>query len=168
MNMIKQCAAFALMVMTLVPGSLAWAAREEHTFDVSLTVPSRSFYLIPSDPGWIHRTQQLQWDPFKPGLSSLRKSFEVRHDSGAIEARLEGIPHLTNGRPLGIIELWVRFNNVTLIPQTAAREVVSAAEAAAGSRVWLEITPMKPTSGWEPGNYSGTVQLVFNAKAPGS
>ncbi len=168
MNMIKQCAVFTLMVMTLVPGSLAWAAREEHTFEVSLTVPNRSFYLVPSEPGWIHRTQQLQWDPVKSDLSSLRKSFDVRHDTSAIEARLESTPVLSNGKPGGFIELWVRFNDVTLIAHTGPHEVVSAAEAAAGSRVWLDITPLKPSSGWQPGDYSGSVQLLFNAKAPGA
>ncbi|MHC8403963.1 CS1 type fimbrial major subunit [Pseudomonas sp. TMB3-21] len=166
--MIKQCAIVAMMAITLLTGAMVWAAREEHTFEVSLTVPNRSFYLLPTEPGWIHQAQQLEWDYPTSTLGSLRKSFDVRHDTSAIEARMETSPYLSNGKPAGIIELWVRFNGVTLIGGMPAREVVSAEDATVGKRVWLEITPLKPIHGYQPGDYSGNVLLVFNAKAPGA
>ncbi|WPN59164.1 MULTISPECIES: CS1 type fimbrial major subunit [unclassified Pseudomonas] len=165
--MIKQCAVFALMAMTVLMGSLAWAAREEHTFEVSLTIPNRSFYLIPAEPDWIHRPQQLNWDYPTSTLSSVRKNFDVRHDTSAIEARLETAPYLSNGRPGDDIALRVTFNGVELSPDIAPRQVVSAADAAVGMRVPLEIAPVKPDGGYRPGDYSGNVLLLFSARAPG-
>lgn len=165
--MIKQCAAVVLTAMTVLTGSLTWAAREEHTFEVSLTIPSRSFYLIPAEADWIHRPQRLHWDHPTSTLSSVRKNFDVRHDTSAIEARLEATPYLSNGRPSDDIALRVSFNGVELSPDIAPRQVVSAADAAAGIRVPLEIEPVKPVGGYRPGDYSGNVLLLFSARAPG-
>ena len=148
--MIKQCAVVALMAITGLMSSLTWAAREEHTFEVSLTIPNRSFYIVPAEPDWIHRPQRLNWDYPTSTLSSVRKYFDVRHDTSAIEARLEGYPILSNGRPGEDITLRVRFNGVELRPDLQPQEVVSAAEAAVGKRVLLEIEPVKPMNRWLP------------------
>ncbi len=163
--MIKHSIAIVAVIAMMTTS--VWAARQEHTFEVFLTVPSRSFYLMPTEPGWIHQPQELIWDHPGAKLGSLRKSFEVRHDTSAIEARVDGAPHLSNGKPGEVIELWVRFNEVTLAPNAPPREVVSAEDAAAGKRAWLEITPLKPSGGYRPGDYSGNVLVLFNAKAPG-
>lgn len=165
--MIKQCAAVALTAMTALMGSLTWAAREEHTFEVSLSIPTRSFYLIRAEPDWIHRPQRLNWDASTSTLSSVRKHFDVRHDTSAIEARLEAVPYLSNGRPVDDIALRVSFNGVELSPDLSPRQVVSAADAAAGTRVLLEIAPVMPSGGYRPGDYNGNVLLLFNARAPG-
>lgn len=165
--MIKQCAAVALTAMTVLMGSLTWAAREEYTFEVSVSIPSRSFYLIPAEPGWIHRPQRLNWNPSTSTLSTVRKHFDVRHDTSAIEARLEAAPYLSNGRSVDDITLRVSFNGVTLSPDLSPRLVVSAADAAAGKRVLLEIAPVMPSGGYRPGDYSGNVLLLFSARAPG-
>jgi hypothetical protein len=63
--------------------------------------------------------------------------------------------------------LRVSFNGVELSPDLSSRLVVSAAEAAAGTRVLLEIAPVKPPGGYRPGDYDGNVLLLFNARAPG-
>ncbi len=146
-NMIKQCAAVALTAMTALMGSLTWAAREEHTFEVIVSVPARSFYVIPAEPDWIHRPQRLIWSPSASSLSSVRRNFDVRHDTSAIEARLEAAPYLSNGRAVDDIALRVSFNGVELSPDLSPRLVVSAADAAAGKRVLLEIDPVMPSGG---------------------
>lgn len=166
--MIKQCAAVALTAITTLTGSLTWAAREEHTFEVSVRIPTRAFYVIPAEPDWIHRPQRLNWNPSNSSLSSVRKNFDVRHDTSAIEARLEAVPFLSNGKPGDDIALRVSFNGVELSHEALPREVLSAAEAMAGSRVPLEIAPVKPAGGYRPGDYSGNVLLLFSAKAPGA
>ena len=164
MNMSKQCAVVVLMATTGLMSAMSWAAREEHTFEVSLTVPSRAFYIMPSEPDWIHKPQRLVWDPTS-NLSGLRKNFDVRHDTSAIEARLESTPYLSNGRPADDIALRVRFNGVEL--SSVMRQVVSRQEAATGKRVVLEIDPVKPVGGYRAGDYAGNVLLLFNARAPG-
>ena len=164
--MIKQCTVVALMAMTGLTATAAWAAREEHTFEVSLTIPSRPFYVIPAEPDWIYRPQQLIWNHSTASLSSVRRNFDVRHDSSAIEARLAAVPYLSNGRQGEEISLRVRFNNVELGAEMTPREVLSQEEAAVGKRVLLEIDPIKPVGGYRAGDYSGTVLLLFNARTP--
>ncbi|MHC8304442.1 CS1 type fimbrial major subunit [Pseudomonas sp. PB3P13] len=162
----KQCAVVALMAITGLMSQAAWSAREEHTFEVSVIVPSRSFYVIPSDPGWIHQAQRLNWNYTTSNMGSLRKYFDVLHDTSAIEARLDTSPYLSNGRPGEEIALRVKFNNVELSASAQPRQVVSQAEAAMGSRVLLDIQPVKPPGGYKPGDYDGSVLLLFSAKAP--
>jgi len=165
--MIKQCIAAVLLAATALASAAAWGAREEHTFEVSLTIPSRPFYIIPAEPDWIHRPQRLEWDYPRSTLNGLQRNFDVRHDSSAIEARLEAAPFLSNGRPSDDIALRVSFNGVELSPEMTPRQVVSAAEAKTGSRVLLQIDPVKPEGGYKPGDYSGNVLMLFSAKAPG-
>ncbi|MGY1889394.1 fimbrial assembly protein [Pseudomonas sp. SDT291_1_S447] len=165
--MIKQCTVVALIAAATLTSDAAWAAREEHTFEVTLNVPSRAFYIIPAEPDWIHRPQQLHWNHPTSSLSSVRKYFDVRHDTGAIEARLESAPYLSNGRPADDIRLRVTFNEVELSAEMAPRQVVSQAEAAAGSRVLLQIDPIRPEGGYRAGDYAGNVLLLFSARAPG-
>lgn len=162
---IKQATIAGCMgVLTLI-SACAFAAREEHTFEVSADIPTLGFYIIPTETDWIHRPQQLIWNPSTSTLNSVRKYFDVRHDTSAIEARLEVVPFLSNGRPVDDILLRVSFNGVWL--GLSPQRVVSAAEAATGARVLLEIAPVIPFGGYRPGDYNGNVLLLFNARAPG-
>jgi len=167
-HMIKQSIAGALLAATALTGAGAWAAREEHTFEVSLTIPSRPFYIIPAEPDWIHRPQRLAWDYPRATLGGLEKNFDVRHDSSAIEARLGSEPFLENGRPGEIIELQVTFNGVELSSHVIPRQVLSQEEAATGKRVALKIEPIEPAGGYRSGDYNGNVVLLLNARAPGA
>lgn len=167
-KMIKQSTALVLLAAASLSGSEAWGAREEHTFEVSLSIPSRPFYVIPSEPDWIHRPQQLFWDYPKATLGSLERNFDVRHDSSAIDARLLLDPFLENGRPGEIIQLRVTFNNVELSSHVIARQVLSREEAAAGKRVALKIEPVEPVGGYRSGDYFGNVLLMFSASTPGA
>ncbi|MHC8375728.1 CS1 type fimbrial major subunit [Pseudomonas sp. MDT1-16] len=166
--MIKQCVVAALVAVSGLTSSLAEAARESQIFWVSLEVPTRAFYILPTEPGWLHQPQELEWNPVAEELSSVRKYFDVRHASSAIQARMETLPYLSNGRPSEDIPLQVSFNGVVLRSDINVQEVVSQAEAAAGARVLLEIAPVKPEGGYRPGDYSGSVVLMFSAKTPGA
>ena len=163
----KHCAVVALMAITALISDTTWGAREEHTFEVSLTIPSRPFYIIPAEPDWIHRPQRLEWDYPRSTLNGLMRNFDVRHDSSAIEARLDFEPYLENGRPGEVIDLRVSFNDVELSSHIIARQVLSEEEAAGGKRVALKIDPIEPAGGYRSGDYHGTVVLLFNARAPG-
>lgn len=167
-NMIKQCAAVALTAMTVLTGSLTWAAREAHIFEVSVIIPTLAFYVIPAEPDWIHRPQRLEWDYQRSTLSGLMRNFDVHHDSSAIEARLAFDPYLENGRPGEVIDLLVSFNDVELSSHVTPRQVLSVEEAARGKRVALKIDPIEPEGGYRSGDYHGSVVLMFNARAPGA
>jgi hypothetical protein len=156
----------SLMVLSLSPA--VYAAREEHRFDVFVTIPTQAFYVIPSDPDWIHREQQLPWNLASSTLGGLRKYFDVKNVAGSIEARLEGRPYLSNGTDGHDIDLRVLFNG-QLLNERENSEVISMAEAALGKRVLLEINPVPPADGvYKPGSYFGSVNMIFNAVLPGA
>lgn len=158
-------------LMTLCAGVLilfsaeSFAAREEHRFEVSVDIPTLGFYVIPAETDWIHREQILPWNISTKSLGGMRKHFDLRHDTSAIEARLENVAFLSNGREEQNIYLRVSFADTVLTHETP-RQVVSAEQARAGGRYALEIQPITPPGGYKPGNYYGNVHLIFNAAAP--
>ncbi|MHC8328671.1 CS1 type fimbrial major subunit [Pseudomonas sp. LB1P83] len=154
-----------LMVSAMACHS-AFAAREVQHFEVFVTIPSQAFYVIPADPDWIHREQSLPWNLATSTLGDLRKYFDVKNEAGSIEARLEGRPYLSNGMDAHDIGLRVLFNG-QLLSELDSSEVVSMSDAASGKRVLLEIAPVPPVDGvYKPGNYFGSVNMMFNAVAP--
>lgn len=155
--------ATSVMVLSLVSTG-AFALRISETFDVSVTIPSAAFHVIPSDPGWIHQEQRLNWDPITSELSGLRKQFDTKNENGAISARLSYEPYLNNGRDTDDIPLLVTFNDKRLTLN--AEEVISEADGRAGKRATLEIVAVKPAGGYRPGDYYGSVHMLFEAIVP--
>ncbi|MHC8345850.1 CS1 type fimbrial major subunit [Pseudomonas sp. RT6P73] len=157
-----------VLMVAAVACHSAFAAREVQHFEVFVTIPSQAFYVIPADPDWIHREQQLPWNLATSTLGGLRKYFDVKNEAGSIEARLEGRPYLSNGTDAHDIGLRVLFND-KLLSEGESSEVVSLSEAAQGKRVLLQIVPVPPADGvYKPGNYFGSVNMVFNAVMPGA
>jgi hypothetical protein len=166
MTMFKQWP--VLLISAAALGASPWvnAARELRRFEVHVTIPTQAFYVIPADPGWIHREQQLPWNLTASTLGSLRKYFDVKNEAGSIDAKLEGRPYLSNGNDAHDIGLRVLFNG-TLLSERESSEVVSMSDAAPGKRVLLEIVPVPPANGiYQPGNYFGSVNMMFNAVLP--
>ncbi|MGF6088133.1 CS1 type fimbrial major subunit [Pseudomonas sp. 18173] len=165
--MIKQSAiALCMGALTLLVSASTFAAREEHTFEVSVDIPTLGFYVIPAESDWIHQEQTLPWNLNTSTLDGLRKNFDVRHDTSAIEARLESEPYLSNGREEQNIYLRVTFNGQELSHEPQPRQLVPADQAMSGGRFPLEIRPLPPAGGYKPGNYYANVLLVFSAAAP--
>lgn len=132
------------------------------------SIPSTSFYVVPAETGWIGVAQRMEWTPSPLGigqLSSLRKAFDVKNSSGAIAARLTdaGGAFLSSGEQM--VPLDVTFNN-TLIDSDIGKEFISATEAAAGKRVDLTIAAVDTGSDYIPGEYTGIVNMTFDAVAP--
>lgn len=164
--MIKQALiAVGASALTLFSTTLL-AEREERRFEVSVDIPTLGFYVIPAETDWIHRAQILPWNVTTKRLGGLRKQFDVRHDSSAIEARLDSEPYLSNGRDEQNIYLRVSFAGTQLTHEMPPRQVVSAEQARAGGRYPLEIQPIVPADGYRPGSYYGNVHLIFSAAAP--
>jgi len=160
-KMFKTLALAPLCIACLVP--LARAAVERETFEVFVEIPTAQFFVLPVDPMLVQREQRLDYNPVSSQLSSLRAQFDVKNVSGSIGARLDAEPFLYNGQDR--IDLRVTFNERVL--DLTSTEVVSSVDAAPGKRVALEIAAIKPAQDYAPGNYYGTVHLVFDALAPG-
>jgi hypothetical protein len=164
--MIKQWTYTALIGVLVSMTSPGFAAREEHSFEVSVSIPTPSFYVIPVETDWIHLEQTLPWNGRNATLGSLSRNFDVRHDAGAIKARLETVPYLSNGTASQNIPLRVYFNGAEVDNYPLPRQVVAASDAMRGARVPLVIEPQRPYTGYKPGTYYGNVVLVFSAAAP--
>ncbi|MBC3922249.1 MULTISPECIES: CS1 type fimbrial major subunit [Pseudomonas] len=153
-----------LLVLTALvfTAGYARAIEERHAFDVSVTIPVHEAYVLPSEPDWMGQEQELAWNLVTSQLSRLRKNFDVKNLSGGVAARLGAEPYLFNGRYR--IDLRVLFNQVPLTLDST--EVVNAAEAQIGRRAELEIAAIEPDEGYKPGEYYGTVHIVFDFLAP--
>ncbi|MGY2364234.1 CS1 type fimbrial major subunit [Pseudomonas azotoformans] len=155
----------ALVILVIVLGlsvSQLEAAVERETFEVSVTIPTADFYVLPVDPQLVQREQKLAYNPVTSQLAPLRAPFDVKNVGGAIGARLDQEAYLSNGTDH--VALRVTFNEVEL--GLTQSEVVSTADARPGKRVGLEIAAIKPDDDYRPGNYFGTVHMVFDAIAP--
>ncbi len=155
----------ALVLLVVVLGVSivdAEAAVERETFDVSVTIPTADFYVLPVDLQVVQREQMLAYNPVSSTLATLRAPFDVKNIAGAIGARLDQEAYLYNGTDR--IDLRVTFNGVEL--GLSQSEVVPSMEALPGKRVGLEIAAIKPDGDYRPGYYFGTVHMVFDAIAP--
>lgn len=137
-----------------------YAIREEKTFEVTVSIPTPDFYVLPNDPGFLEREQKMGWDINRKTLLPLSTSFDVRNANGGITARLGHEPVLSNGKDL--ISLNVMFNNQLLT--LSDTEVVSESVANVGSRVPLKIEAIEPQDGFFAGEYYGSVQIIFDAQ----
>jgi hypothetical protein len=152
---------FGLFALTL-PWATAWAAAERETFELYVTIPTADFYVLPLDPQLVQREQRLPFSTVTTELSPLRATYEVKNSNGAIGARLGEKAYLSNGQDR--IDLRVTFNSVVLTLDSV--QVVSATEARPGRRVPMVIAAIKPNDDYKPGDYHGTVHMVFDATAP--
>ncbi|WP_024618481.1 CS1 type fimbrial major subunit [Pseudomonas kilonensis] len=158
----KTVCPLAVMALTL-PWVSAWGAVERETFELYVTIPTADFYVLPLDPQLVQREQRLPFSTITGELSPLRATYEVKNSNGSIDARLAEEAYLSNGRER--IDLRVRFNNVPLTLDSTP--VVSASEARPGRQVPLEIAAVRPAGeNYVPGDYYGTVHMVFDAVAP--
>ncbi|MNF45901.1 hypothetical protein D3C84_270480 [compost metagenome] len=162
--MFKELMTVISMILLSLASACAYALVERETFEVSVTVPTAEFYVLPVEPDWIGREQKLTWDLTAQELSSLRKQFDVKNSNGEITARLSEEPYLSNGRDVDNIALDVQFNRVKLTVHDAP--VISEMDGKTGKRVELVIAAVKPDDGYKPGEYYGSVHMIFEASAP--
>jgi hypothetical protein len=162
MSMFKLLTRLLVLTALVFTAGYARAIEERHAFDVSVTIPVHEAYVLPSEPDWMGQEQELAWNLVTSQLSRLRKNFDVKNLSGGVAARLGAEPYLFNGRYR--IDLRVLFNQVPLTLDSA--EMVNAAEAQIGRRAELEIAAIEPDEGYKPGEYYGTVHIVFDFLAP--
>lgn len=135
----------------------------EHQVQLIATVPADTFYVVPSDTGWIGTKQQMEWQQSGStgDLKALDKDFDVKHTAGSINAHLtDGSAYLFNGTDQ--VDLKVTFAGTEL--NETSQPVVSEDDAKAGKRVKLNIKAVKPTGAeYKPGSYSGIVNMTFDA-----
>lgn len=162
-NAIKTTLAAAVISCSALTGAANAAESQSYTINLSATVPSDSFQVIPVDTGWINQTQDMGYDIASSKLQVFEKQFQYKNTSGAIQATLtgnlnsDGKPQLSNGSDT--IPLAVSFNN-TILSKTAT-EVVSESDAKAGGRTTLKITQDEDAALKVNGMFTGSVAMIF-------
>lgn len=150
-------APLALLAMT----STAFAAGEaSHSVSLVAHVPTNGFYVVPTDPDLVNKDQDMSYQPTTGKMAEVNGFFDVRNNNGSVHASLESLPKLVAGSTS--IELQVMLNNkeLTLTPQL----VVGEAESDVNYRAPLKISAKG--SNFEPGDYTGSVAMIFDAVPP--
>lgn len=145
-------------------GSIAAHAAEEqrYSIDLTATIPTESFQVIPVKSGWVNQTQEMVYDLGTKKLQYFTKQFQYKNTSGGIQATLTntdstGTAILSNGTDT--IPLAVTFNGITLSNRAAT--VVDATDAKTGGRANLRITQKTDTPLTVTGDFRGQVAMVF-------
>lgn len=161
---LKKTLTTALVSCIAFGSTLANAAdTQSYTINLSATVPSENFQVIPVESGWVNQTQEMGYDIATNKLQIFEKQFQYKNTAGAIQATLtgnlnsDGKPQLSNGTD--VIPLTVSFNNITL-SKTAAT-VVSADAAKAGGRTALKISQDSDSALKVHGSFTGSVAMIF-------
>lgn len=139
-----------------------FGAREEVLFDVTVTIPTHEFYVVPVNPAFVENEQQMKWNMGNETLEPLRADFDLHSSSGPVRARLGYDPTL--GSLHNSIALKVIFNGHVLVLGDTV--VATQSEALPGLRVPLRIEAVKPDGGFKPGEYYGAVLILFDSPIP--
>lgn len=154
----------AILMSCAALGSMAVHAADEQRYaiDLTATIPTEEFQVIPVESGWVNQTQEMVYDLGTKKLQDFSKQFQYKNTSGGIQATLtntdsKGTAILSNGKDT--IPLTVTFNGVALSNTT--NTVVDAADAKAGGRTNLRITQKTDTPLTVTGSFTGQVAMVF-------
>lgn len=159
MIMFKKTIGVSIAGAVFVLSAHAVAAPMEHTIKLQASVPTATFIVLPSDPGWIGDVQVLPYNGFTGKLGSFSKPFNVKNTTGAINAHLTAEPLLAGADDN--IKLSVKFNNAELTETSS--EVVNATQAKDGHIANLEIIPIEAADAYKGGTYAGNVHIAFDA-----
>ena len=164
LSILKKSFSTALISCAILGGAVAHAAdSQSYTINLSATVPSDTFQVIPVDSGWINQTQDMAYDISTRKLKVFEKEFQYKNTNGGIQATLtgnlnsDGEPQLSNGTD--VIPLAVTFNGVTL--SKTATTVVTNENAKTGGRTMLKISQADEKALDMSGSFTVSVAMVF-------
>ncbi len=136
--MLKKMA--VMVVLGLASSSVFAAGEATSIINISATIPTKQFHVLPNDPNW-GRNEVMNYNPVTGLLSSLRQVYNVKNTDGSVHAYIEGGPAaLTNGS--SSIALTTTFNGKTLTG--TPQEVVDDAASTPGTQADMVIVAAKP------------------------
>lgn len=153
--------AIAAPLALLAMSSTAFAAGEaSHSISLIAHVPTNGFYVVPTDQDLVNKDQDMSYQPTTGKMADVNGFFDVRNNNGSVHASLESLPKLVAGNTS--IDLQVMLNNkeLTLTPQM----VVGESESDVNYRAPLKISAKG--SNFQPGDYTGSVAMIFDAVPP--
>ncbi|WP_285420437.1 CS1 type fimbrial major subunit [Pseudomonas sp. efr-133-TYG-5] len=159
--MFKKIAFAAPLAVLALSSSVVFAAGEaRHSISLVAHVPTNGFYVVPTDSDLVNKDQDMSFSPVTGAMKPVEGFFDVRNNNGSVHGSLEGIPKLVGGS--NTIDLKVEFNGkeLTQTPQM----VVGEAESDVNYRAPLRISAKG--SNFNPGDYTGSVTMMFDAVPP--
>lgn len=159
--MFKKFAIAAPLAVLVLQSSMAFAAGEAaHSISLIAHVPTNGFYVVPTDPDLVNKDQDMSYQPTTGKMGEVNGFFDVRNNNGSVHASLESAPKLISGATT--IDLQVLLNNKVLT--TTPQMVVGESESDVNYRAPLNIKVL--TTNNVPGDYTGSVAMIFDAVPP--
>jgi hypothetical protein len=150
----------------LACSTAAFALPTSLDFDVSAQIPTNEFHVI-ADGGWNNTKVLLAWDPTSKVLNPQSRVLDMKNTAvgKGIEAYLVSAPELIGTDVANNIGLDITVNTEKLGVGSANKKVVmNDTESTAGKRVNLVVGPSAGAI-FTPGNYDGTVSMMFDSEA---
>ncbi|OOG82500.1 MULTISPECIES: hypothetical protein [Pseudomonas] len=149
----------ALAVAALNSSWVMAADDARSSIHITANIPNKQFHVQPRDPEF-GRNEVMHYNPVTQRLSIVRQTFDVKNTEGSVHAYIEeGRAWLSNGTSQ--IDLWVAFNRTML--SSVPQEVVDDASSTPGTQVEMLIYPSSRPGGEEPGLYTGSFTVIFDA-----
>ncbi len=143
----------------LAAGSAFAVQTESKAVDVTAYIPTSAFY-VQAEAGWDTAPQALPYNAITQTLTPVQQRYVAKSTTGAISAKLDGVPQINSGADAILLD--VEFNGIRLT--TTSTEVIPAAAAATESIVGFKVAAQPGP--YQPGNYSGTVNMTFETPTP--
>lgn len=143
----------------LVAGSAFAVDTKSKTVDITANIPTDAFY-VEADTGWDTAPQALPYNAVTQTLTPVQQRYVAKSTTGAISAKLDGVPQINSGADAILLD--VEFNGVALTQTSAV--VIPTAAAATESIVGFKVAAQPGP--YEPGSYSGTVNMTFETPLP--
>ena len=137
-------------------------AAEQQMYEVFVDIPAVSFYVLPDDARLLVEAVTLEWDISSGGFAPVRTHFTVLNHNGGFNVKLEEAAVLRRSDRRAQLELEVKLNGTSL--STNSKLIV--AHAKTPTRLALDIKANVPSGGYSPGDYFGSVNLIFEPPAP--
>jgi hypothetical protein len=149
------------LALLMAGGALANGLSESVRYDVFVDIPATPPYVHPVDPDVFQREQSLQWDRKTNNFKPFETQFKAFNNSGGFQAKLS-MPAFLQERsdPHAQINLTVTLNDTELNNMYLSIVGDANPEVQLGLKIKAQLPP---PSGHIPGNYTGTVSLIFQS-----
>lgn len=148
-----------LAALAIAAAASAHAETRQLQATVKAIIPTADGLIVSAVRNWDNDPQTMTWDEVTESLQPINKEIDIRSKT-AVSAYLADEANLGNGEHL--VPMAVSIGGKPLASGASNKVVVAtAAEAVVKVRKPTRISATKPSGGFEPGDYSGVVTLVF-------
>lgn len=126
---------------------------------VKAIVPNPDGLIVTAVDNWDNAPQTMPWDDVTESLGALNNEVDIKSPS-AVSAYLADAANLSDGEHLVPMAVSIGGQSLAVGADGKVR-VATAGEASSKVRKPTQISAAKPSGGFEPGDYSGVVTLVF-------